>query len=545
MREVLKLRRYQEDALLSVSAEWSNGRKRVAIVLATGLGKTVVFSHAALARLTSAGDRVLILVHTDELVDQAYTKLRDVATGFRVGVVKAARNEVNADVVIGSVQTLRNPNRVAQLSNVGLVIIDECHHAAARSYRDVMTALGCFDDDRPTLALGVTATLSRNDGKSLGEIWEVVAYRRDILDGIADGYLTDVSGKRVEVEGLTLPELRSRGDFGDASLTEILSTSNARRYVVESYREHASGMPGIVFVPSVQTAFDFTAAFADAGFDVAAVWGAMDSDDRKKVIADYRDGHLQILVNCQALTEGFDSPRAQCAVIARPTTSAALYTQMVGRVLRPFPGKDRALVLDVVGASDDHRLATIADLTSRRIEAIREGESLREAVAREKKNRNPIFADYVINVEEFDLFGRSRAVWLQTYGGVWFIPVMNAAVFIWPGNGDRYRVGIRPINRPGGRFIREDLSLEAALSWGEQVADDYALKYTESYPGEIKTFHRTRRASWRRQPPSRAQLDEAMRLGVRVPVGIELDRGTLSDMISIHKVSERLDPKGR
>jgi hypothetical protein len=249
------------------------------------------------------------------------------------------------------------------------------------------------------------------------------------------------------------------------------------------------------------------------------------------------------LVNCQVLTEGFDAPRAQCAVIARPTTSAALYVQMVGRVLRPYPGKDRALVLDVVGASEDHRLATISDLTTRRIERIAEGESLREAVERERKRKNPKFTNYVLDVDEFDLFHRSRAVWLQTYDGVWFLPVMNAAVFIWPATDDLYRVGLRPVNRPGGRFVRDGLSLDAALSWGEQVADQYASAYVESYPGERKDFDRSARASWRRSGVTSAQLREASRIGLRLDKIGDMNRGTLSDMINIHKVSRLLDRK--
>lgn len=543
MSDLLSLRKYQEDALLSVSAEWSSGRKRVAIVLATGTGKTVIFSHMSVAHLTSAGTRVLILVHRDELVDQAVSKLNDVAAGFKIGVVKGSRNDVNANVIVGSVQTLRRPNRLAQLSNIGLVIVDECHHAAAKSYRDIMTALGCFDDDRPTLALGVTATLSRNDGKALGDVWETVAGKPyDILDGIADGYLCDVSGRLVTVEGLSLGDVAMRGgDFGDGSLSDALTTADARRFVVEAYGEHARDLPGIVFVPSVKAAFDFTEAFAEAGYDVATVWGAMDSDDRKRVLADYRNGRLQILVNCQVLTEGFDAPRAQCAVIARPTTSAGLYVQMVGRVLRPYPGKDRALVLDVVGASEDHRLATIADLTTRRIEKIAEGETLREAVERERKRKNPKFTNYVLDVDEFDLFHRSRAVWLQTYEGVWFLPVMNAAVFIWPATNDLYRVGIRPVNRPGGKFVRDGLSLDAALSWGEQAADQYASAYVESYPGERKDFDRSARASWRRSGVTSAQLREAGRIGLRLDKIGDMNRGTLSDMINIHKVSRLLD----
>jgi superfamily II DNA or RNA helicase len=543
MTQLLKLREYQEQKIKDVEAEWSKGVRRTAIVLATGTGKTVIFSHVARRYLSpTEPDKVLILVHRDELADQAAEKLRDVVAGMPVGIVKAERNETGARVIVGSVQTLRNSARLSQIGPVGLVIVDECHHAAAPSYVKVMTELGCYDDDSDTLALGVTATLTRADGKGLGDVWQTVAGKPyDVLDGIADGYLADVTGRKCTVNGLTLGQIAtSNGDLRTGSLSEALKTADARRFVVESYTEHARDMPGIVFVPDVASAFDFTESFADAGYDVAAIWGEMDREDRKLTLKRAREGDLQVLVNCMVLTEGTDIPRLQCAVIARPTTNAALYMQMAGRVLRPFPGKDRALILDVVGISDDYRLATIADLTSRRIETIAEGESLREAVERERKRRNPLFIDYVMDWDEVDLFHRSRAVWLQTYGGIWFIGTGNALVFIWP-DGDRYSVGIRPRRISGGRWIRQGVSLEAAMSWGEDEADRYA----EAWQGSRgKSFGMSRSASWRRQPASRNAMDHALRIGIPLDrLGGDLRAGQLSDMIDVHEASAVLDKR--
>jgi superfamily II DNA or RNA helicase len=542
--DLLSLRDYQENAINAADAEWGKGYKRTAIVLATGTGKTVIFSHVTRRFLEAGnrGEKVLILVHRDELVDQAVGKLRDVIAGMPIGVVKAERNEVDRRVIVGSVQTLRNSARLAQLGRVGLVIVDECHHAAAASYVKIMTELGCYDDTSEVLALGVTATLSRNDGKGLGNVWQTVAGEPyDVLDGIADGWLTDVRGHLVTVDGLTLSDLAlSRGDFKVGSLTEALATSEARRFVVESYTEHAHDMPGVVFVPSVRSAFDFTEAFADAGYSVAAVWGDMDHEDRKLTLKRFREGDTQLLVNCMVLTEGFDAPRAQCAVIARPTTSAALYTQMVGRVLRPFPGKGAALVLDVVGASRDHRLATLADLSTGRISQISEGETLREAVERERKRSGSQLAGYTLDWDEVDLFHRSRAVWLQTYAGTWFIGVGNALVFIWP-TGDTYSVGIRPRYISGGRWIREGISLDAAMSWGEIEAERYAQAWQNRAD---KTFGMTRTASWRRSPASRKAMDHAVRIGLTLDqLGGDLRAGQLSDMIDIHEASAKLDAK--
>lgn len=529
MAELLPLRGYQRDAITAVEKAWRKGQ-RPAVVSATGTGKTVTFSHL-IAESVAAGLRAIVLVHRDELVNQAVAKLREVESGMTVGVVKAERDETNADVIVASVQTLRSKARRDRIGNVGMIVVDECHHAAAASYRAV---LGHWPG---ALVVGFTATLARDDRKELP--FDVVAFRYDVLDAINDGWLCDVTGRLVTVDGMTLADVTARaGDFAAGSLAETLMSAQAQNYVVDAYTEHARHMPGIVFTPSVDAAHAFTAAFADAGYSVSAVWGAMPTEERALVLKRFAEGDTQILVNCMVLTEGFDAPRAQCAVIARPTMSASLYIQMVGRVLRPFPGKDKALVLDVVGASAEHRLATLADLSSRRVSEVRPGESLREAVAREIKSRNPNLSGYVLRSEEVDLFHRSRATWLQTRGGVWFLPVPNAVVFLWPGNGDdRYRVGIRPLHRPGGRWVREDVTLEYAMAWGERTAERYVETWKVSQ--DLTAWSQARRASWRRKPASYPACTYARGLGI--DVGPMPTAGEVSDAINIHLASAVLD----
>src|SRR5512139_1990681 len=215
----IKLRDYQREAIDAVFAAWSESMRRPAIVLPTGAGKTVVFS--ALARefrgseyAGGYGPRVMILAHRDELVDQAIAKLRAVMPGVNVGKVKAQDNEVQADVIVASVQTLASARRrtvldYAQISNgkIGLIITDECHHAAAASYRKIYDA---FPD---ALQLGVTATMARGDGVGLGKVWEDVIYKRSILWMISKGYLTDVRTKRVDLKSLDMGAVKvSKGD---------------------------------------------------------------------------------------------------------------------------------------------------------------------------------------------------------------------------------------------------------------------------------------------------------------------------------------------
>ena len=533
MSGLLKLRHYQEEAIDAVVSDWEAGVLRPALVMATGSGKTAVAAHI-IAR--HAHGRAVFLVHRDELASQAHAAFRSV--GLDVGIVKAGRNDVDAPVIVGSVQTLQNPERLKQVVGASCVIVDEAHRAAAPSYRRVLEGLGTFTDVR---ALGLSATLTRHGGGDLGAVWEKVAYTYDILDGISDGYLCDVVGRMVTVDDLSLSEVKTVGkDFSRTSLSEILMGSDARRVVVAAYKEHAAGMSGVCFTPDVKSAHAFAEAFTAGGIPAAPIWGAMPAEERSRSLSAARDGSVQVLVNCSVLTEGFDLPRMQCAVIARPTRNPGTFCQMVGRVTRKHPGKKSALVLDVVGASLDHRLATTADLSSKRITSVRTGESLREAAAREAKTRNPSLKKYVVDTREVDLFHSSTAVWLETPGGVWFIPTGNALVFLWPGKDGRYDVGIRPDQGRGGHFIQRDVDLDAAMSWGEEHAEEYAAAWQAR---EGRSFGTTRKASWRRSRPSESHVAYAESLGISLPEGARA--GEVSDRIAVYRASKALDGRNR
>lgn len=547
--DILSLRPYQTDALLSVVRSIANGNLRPAVVLPTGAGKTVIFAHLVRYwREANPTHRVLILVHRDELVRQTVRKIRSVAPHLTVGVVKAEENEIGADVIVGSVQTLRAFNRRAQITDVGLVIVDEAHHAAAESYKDVMSHFGCFTADVP--AVGFSATLQRADKGDLSGIWSEpeADARKDILDLIPE-FLCDVRGKLVTVDGLSLMDVhRSRGDFTVGSLTDALVSAEAQEYVVRGFLEHAADRPTMVFVPSVYATEIFMDAFAAAGVTVGRVWGTMPDEERRLVLKRYGEGDIQVVINCGVLTEGYDEPKTSCIIIARPTESAPLYVQMVGRGLRKFPGKTDCLVLDVVGVSQTHRLATLVDLTSRRVAEIMPGESLAEAAVREREAGNPNLASYVISTRDVDLFHRSPSVWLRTGGGVYFLTTRcqytancpdvgnrtpeacgSHIYFLWPDKDGMYKVGIRPTRKTGGKFVLEGLDLEYAMTWAEEIAFAEDSSLTD------------RQASWRRrnQEPRESQLLYARALRIDIPENIS--RRDLSDMISVRVASNLLD----
>ncbi|CAL9301075.1 DEAD/DEAH box helicase [Streptomyces sp. SudanB91_2054] len=522
-------RPYQVDAIEALRQGWSNGKNRLAVVLPTGAGKTVVFSHLAHRMLDGlGGKRVLVIAHREELIEQAASKLLAVDPMLRVGIVKAQRDDhADADVIVASVQTLAVPRRREAIRDIGLVIVDECHHAAARTYMEVLKHFGAWDG---VPVAGFTATMHREDG-GLAEVWEDVVFRLDILDMISDGYLCDVRGKRVKVDTLDLNKVRTRGgDLVDGQLGKALEDSGALDAIAKAYLEHAADRAGVVFTPTVATAQAAAAALESVGITAAPVWGDMGREERKATLARYSAGDVQVLTNCMVLTEGFDAPHTSCAVIARPTKSASLYVQMAGRALRPAPGKADALLLDVMGASTRHKLASMVDLTAREVGEAEEGKSLREVaeehVAAEK--RRALAAR--IEVEEANLFGESAIRWLRTADGVWFIR-LNSAMFLFlqrdPGT-RLYRMR-RWTEAHGAHAPKEDVArpLPEALAWLERQAQVLA-------PHAFVA----RQARWRSGTPSPKQLGLCRRLNITVPRGSTA--GDVADLIDQDRVGRVL-----
>lgn len=530
MPETLPLRPYQRAAIDAVYRAISSGCTRPAVLLPTGAGKTVVFSHLA-AEQHTRGIRTLVIAHTGELIEQAANKIRAVAPSLNVGIVKAERDEhADADIVIGSVQTLARPHRREALDGVGLVIVDEAHHAAADTYMGVLEHFGCLDGRTP--CVGFTATMRRENG-GLAEVWQDIVYKRDILEMIADRHLVNVRGKAVRVAALDLDAVKTRhGDLQDGQLAQALDESNAATVVADAYAEFAADRAGVVFTPTVDTAKTMAEVMTARGIRAEAVWGEMPKEERAATLKAYADGHIQVLANAMLLTEGFDAPWASCAVIARPTKSPGLYVQMVGRVLRPWPGKKDALVLDVMGASTRHRLATLADLTERELE-VKEGESLAAAALDDDPDALPGLRSVAVDWQDISLFDESAVRWLRTRGGTWFIPAGDALYFLLPGD------------EPGAYRIRRWTPDEGVRppSPDPEYPLEYAMQWAEIYAQRAARHLARRSAGWRHRPPSPKQL--AWCRYNRVPVPAGATAGEVSDLRAIHDASLRLDAWAR
>jgi superfamily II DNA or RNA helicase len=529
----LPLRPYQREAVDAVRAAWERGTNRVAMIMATGGGKTVCFAHM----VSEEPGRTLVLAHRKELVDQAAGKIAAIDPDVVVGVEMATRNAgPECQAVVASVQTLASRRRIEKWPRDAFaqVVVDEAHHSVSPTYLGILEYFGCFREGG-TRTLGVTATLARGDKVGLGSVWQEVAYERSVLEMVADGYLVNPKGISVPI-GLDLDDVDvSAGDYAAGQLGDALTEAHFETAVAQAYATHAPGRPGLVFTPTVATAQAAAQALREAGFKAEAVWGAMDPDARDTAIKGLRNGGLDVLCNCAVLTEGTDIPRAEVAVMARPTRSAPLFVQMCGRVLRPYPGKTDALILDLVGTTADNKLCTLLDLAAGEIpdkaekERPEDGETLTEAVERVTRVK-------LGKAVDVDLFGTSKAVWLRTDGGHWFAPAGKGYVALYPDQaGERWALAEFPPGRGNPRWSGAVPDLALAMALGEQRALAIDRASARGFSGTSRT------ASWRsgKQPPSPAQLDLAARMRLDVPDGAT--KAEVADLITVRRASPRVD----
>jgi superfamily II DNA or RNA helicase len=344
-------RPYQVAALHAVQSEFAAGHRSTLVVMATGLGKTVLFSE--LARIaTSHGKRTLVMAHREELVDQAVSKLA--AVGIRAGVEMGARRSRTEPVVVASPATLKGARlRAFAADAFDYIVVDECHHALAKTWRSVL------DHFCTAHVLGVTATPMRMDGQALGDLFETVAYRYELRDAIRDGWLAPISARRIVVDSINLSRIATRaGDLAQDELAKVMEQAQAVEGVVIPLLEQARDRRTLVFAASVAHAHAIAHAInkRHENYVAAVAHGAMTDEQRKDMLARFRSGKLQFLVNVMLYTEGFDEPSVSCIAMCRPTKSWGLYMQVVGRGTRLCPGKHDMLLLDFSGQAGKHRL---------------------------------------------------------------------------------------------------------------------------------------------------------------------------------------------
>ena len=342
------LRPYQRDAIDAVIAARRAGVRRMLVCLPTGAGKTVIFAH--LAKL--AKRRVLVLAHREELLFQAKDKLssaldQDAIVAIERGPDRATKD---AHVLVCSIRSLHEARLDEVLSgrDFGLVIYDECHHAAADDNLRVLRQLGAFDPEWTGTLLGFTATTERGDGKGLDSVFERIVYSRSLTEMIGDGFLAPLRGFRISTAADLRGVTQGGQDFDVTELSEAVDIEERNALVARSIQELARDRRTIAFCVTVNHARNLCRSLNALGVPSGIVHGEMPREARARALEDFRVGRTQVLTNVAVLTEGFDDPGVSCIAMARPTRSEGLYAQCVGRGTRLAPGKRDCLVLDFV-----------------------------------------------------------------------------------------------------------------------------------------------------------------------------------------------------
>ncbi len=359
----MKLRPYQQAAYEATYAEFQSGVKRTCCVMSTGLGKTV--TAAAVARDWPDG-RVMFLAHRDELISQAWKTFSRV-TGETPDIEQGAENRANensfygrSQFVIASVQSL-HPRRLTpdRFNDIGLVIIDECHHAsvATSSYGRVLRTLR--DKNPDVCSLGYSATPSRADGKSI--LFDSFCFDYGLRKAIDDGWLVKPKSQMVVIEGLDFSEIRkNRNDFNQQDLAEVMEQEGPLHEIASVTVAETDGLQTMMFAASVRQARELSAVI-NRYKPGSSDWVCGDErlcprPTRRDIVRRFRDGDLQYIVNCSIFLEGADFPGIQCIGMAKPTRSVPLAAQMYGRGVRPLTG-----ILDHLNdATADERKAAIA-----------------------------------------------------------------------------------------------------------------------------------------------------------------------------------------
>ncbi len=350
----MELRPYQQEAKEAVWNEWNKGIQKTLLVLVTGGGKTIIFSKIT-EDCVRNGERVLILAHRGELLDQAADKLKK-ATNLGCATEKAEESCIGSwfRVVVGSVQTLMREKRLQQFPKnyFDTIIIDEAHHCLSDSYQRV---LAHFTEAK---ILGVTATPDRGDMRNLGQFFESLAYEYTLPRAIKEGYLCPIKAQtiplKLDLSGVSI----QAGDFKNGDL------GNALEPYLESIADEmlkcCTDRKTVVFLPLIKTSQKFKDILNNKGFRATEVNG--NSQDREQVLSDFDSGKYNVICNSMLLTEGWDCPSVDCIVVLRPTKIRSLYVQMVGRGTRLHSGKDHLLLLDFLWHTERHELCHPAAL---------------------------------------------------------------------------------------------------------------------------------------------------------------------------------------
>lgn len=345
---MITLRPYQNTCVGGVRHAYKEKFKRPLLVAPTGAGKTVMFGFMA-QNSAAKGKRVLIMAHRKELCTQCGKKLVENLVDFAY-IAGSFSADYTKNVQVGTIQSIKS--RLGKLDAAGwapdLIVIDECHRSLAKTYRDIIAHWP------EALLLGVTATPVRGDGGSLGEVYDTMVLGPTVKELMDMGYL--VPAKTYGPKNrINLSHIKTvMGDYDKKALESAVDKPLITGDAVEHYKRICDGVPAVAFCISIKHAMHVAEEFRNAGYVCEHIDGNMDDAERDDILKRVAEGKVQVLTSVDLVTEGFDAPVLQCAIMLRPTKSAGLFIQMAGRVLRLHDGKKWAYILDHAGLSLRH-----------------------------------------------------------------------------------------------------------------------------------------------------------------------------------------------
>ena len=372
------LRPYQEEALQAVIDNLCAGVRRQLLVLATGLGKTVIAANLPERLKELQPGKLLFIAHRNELLTQAVDKISSWNPTLKVGLEKAESHaDSDCDVIVAcnaSIGRVGSTRMDHFWDDIGTIVIDEAHHSIGSSYLNILEASGVLRPDSTKLLIGLTATPKRHnkskkgikgtlddedEALSLKSVFDKVTYSYPIRKGIKQGYLVPLHGFRIHTKTNLDSVKTTAGDFQVDQLSNAVNTEERNAQVVKAWKDNIKDKQTLCFTVDVQHAKDLAEAFLRNGVMAQPIYG--DDPQRAEKLKWFESGKVQVLCNCALLTEGFDSPSVACIVLARPTKSGSLYTQMVGRGTRLKDGKESCTVIDVC---DNYRRCSLVTLPS-------------------------------------------------------------------------------------------------------------------------------------------------------------------------------------
>ncbi|KAF2713170.1 P-loop containing nucleoside triphosphate hydrolase protein [Pleomassaria siparia CBS 279.74] len=543
----ITLREYQEECIQSVLSYLDKGHKRLGISLATGSGKTVIFTHL-IDRISPVKDasQTLILAHRRELVEQAARHCSLAYPDKRIDIEMGnSQASGAADITVASIQSIMSGERLDKFdpTRYKLVLVDEAHHIVSPQYLALLEHFGLRHaadwNEVPAPALvGVSATFSRFDGRKLGTVIDHIVYHRDYVDMIEENWLTNVIFTTVEMKAdLTKVGSGVGGDFQTGALSQAINTNQTNDIVVKAWFARAKERKStLVFCVDLSHVSNLTSKFREYGIEAQFVTGDTPKRIRSARVDAFRNGEFPVLLNCGVFTEGTDIPNIDCVVLARPTKSRNLLVQMIGRGMRLHKGKENCHIIDLVaslstgvistptlfGLDPDEIVENADTETMTQLKERKEKESKREAEVAEVKKKiasrnipgSVMFTDYdsihdLIADSTDDQYIRriSEFAWVSVGGGI-FVLTTNSGNYLT----------IKPPTEQQGSFTavyyrkvgfnsKSNYNIPVPRVIADADSFEHIVHAADSFAAEIfQRFWIEKRRSWRNAPASEAQI---------------------------------------